>query len=143
MDGSHVLVRRGEVPAAEVAQFIRQVEEELDRAGKARQGPPMVVVRGGEGQETPAPPVRVEVSFPVSPGTPPPAGFEAQSLPPQSVAYTVHHGKPDGLQSAERVLADWVKMKSLHFAADIRRIYIKRGKNPRKDVTEVQIALHR
>jgi len=143
MDGSHALVRRAEVPAAELEQFIRQVEGELDRAGKARQGPPMVVVRGPEGPNGGEPPVRVEVFLPVSAGTAPPEGFEAASLPAQSVAYTVHHGRPDGLGGAERVLADWVKMKSLRFATEVRRIYIKRGKNPRKDVTEVQIPLHR
>ena len=143
MDASHVLVRRGEVPAAEVEQFIRAVEDELSRAGKSRQGPPMVVMRGAEGKGEAEPPVRVEVLLPVPAGTSPPAGFEAASLPPQSVAYTVHHGRPDGLKGAERVLADWVKMKSLHFAEEVRRIYIKRGKNPRKDVTEVQIPLQR
>jgi effector-binding domain-containing protein len=87
--------------------------------------------------------VKVEVLVPVAAGTVPPAGFEAADLPPQSVAYTVHHGKPDGLHSAERVLGEWVKMKSLRFASEVRRIYIKRGKNPRKDVTEVQIPLDR
>jgi effector-binding domain-containing protein len=136
-------VRRGEVKAAELEQFIRQVEGELDRAGKARLGPPMVVVRGPEGPRGGEPPVRVEVFLPVPAGTAPPAGFETASIPAQSVAYTVHHGKPDGLGGAERVLAEWVKMKSLLFAAEVRRVYIKRGKNPRKDVTEVQIPLHR
>jgi effector-binding domain-containing protein len=143
MDGTHALVRRAEVPPAELEQFIRQVESELDRAGKARQGPPMVVLRGPEGPQGAEPPVRVELFLPVSAGTAAPAGFESTSLPPLSVAYTVHHGNPDGLGGAERVLAEWVKMKSLHFAAEVRRIYIKRGKNPRKDVTEVQIPLER
>src|SRR5262245_41783355 len=82
MDGSHVLVRRGEVKTDEVEQFIRQVEEELDRAGRARQGPPIVVLRGAEGGGAGAPPVRVEVLVPVHPGTPPPQGFEAASMPP-------------------------------------------------------------
>ncbi len=143
-DASHVLVKRGAVPASEVEEFIRQVEGDLVRAGSARSGPPMVVMRvhgGGPGEGAPS--VSVEVQLPFPRGTTPPAGFEVASVPPQSVAYTVHHGRPDALGAAEAVLGEWVKMKSLRFAAEVRRIYLKRGKNPRKDVTEVQIPLTR
>jgi effector-binding domain-containing protein len=144
MDAAQVLVRKAAVPAEEVGALIKAVEEELDRAGRQRQGPPTVVMWAEGAQEQGArPPVRVEVRVPVAAGTAPPSGFEVVSIPQQSVAYTVHHGKPDGLGSAERVLTDWVKMKSLRFAAEVRRVYVKRGKNPRKDVTEVQIPLER
>jgi effector-binding domain-containing protein len=144
LDGSHVLVRRGEMQAEEVDEFMRRVEEELHRAGRPRQGPPTVVIRqptGTPGQGAVA--LRVEVRLPVARGTLPPAGFEAESVPPQPVAYTVHHGRADALAAAEAVLADWVKMKSLRFVSEVRRVYLKRGKNPRKDVTEVQIPLTR
>lgn len=143
-DGTHVLVRRAELGAQDLEAFIRTVEDELARAGRPRQGPPMVVVRAPEAApEGPRPPVRVEVMLPVNPGTQPPEGFEAATLAPQAVAYTVHHGRAGTLGGAEAVLAEWVKMKSLRFGGEIRRIYLKRGKNPRKDVTEVQIPLTR
>ncbi len=143
-DASHVLVRRASVNPAEVEAFVRRVEEDLTRAGRGRLGPPMVVVLAPE-RSAPEAQARLEVAvmLAVPPGTPPPHGFEARSLPGQPVAYTVHHGRPDALQAAESVLSAWVKMKSLAFGGEVRRIYLKRGKNPRKDVTEVQIPLSR
>lgn len=104
----------------------------------------MVVVRPpGAPAVGEAAPVRVEVILRATPGSAPPEGFEWASLPPQAVAYTVHHGRAESLGAAEAVLADWVKMKSLRFGDEVRRIYLKRGKNPRKDVTEIQIPLTR
>lgn len=143
-DTSHVLVRRAALNPEELEAFVRSVEEDLTRAGRARQGPPIVVVRAAAGAAPEAPSrLEVAVMLPVPEGTSPPQGFEARSLPGQPVAYTVHHGRPDALPAAESVLSAWVKMKSLAFEGDVRRIYLKRGKNPRKDVTEVQIPLSR
>jgi effector-binding domain-containing protein len=144
VDASHVLVRLGEMQAAEVDEFMAQVEDDLHRAGRPRQGPPTVVIRQPSGTSALGPrALRVEVRLPVAQGTAAPAGFKAESVPAQPVAYTVHHGRADALAAAEAVLADWVKMKSLQFASEVRRVYLKRGKNPRKDVTEVQIPLTR
>jgi effector-binding domain-containing protein len=131
--------------AAEVEQLIQQVEEELVRAGRPRQGPPIVVVNspapGGRASQPGA--VSVDVMMPVAPGTLAPAGFEARSLPPQAVAYTVHHGHAQSLASAEAVLFDWVRIKALKLGGQVRRVYLKRGKNPKKDITELQIPLGR
>ncbi|HEY6098219.1 MAG TPA: GyrI-like domain-containing protein [Anaeromyxobacter sp.] len=143
-DASLVMVRRAALSPEELESFIRSVEEDLTRAGRARQGPPMVVVSGRADPRPDAPPrVEVAVMLPVAAGTSPPQGFEAKSLPGEPVAYTVHHGRSDALLAAEAVLAAWVKMKSLVLSGEVRRIYLKRGKNPRKDVTEVQIPLSR
>jgi len=143
-DASLVMVRRAAVSPDELASFVRSVEEDLTRQGRARQGPPMVVVRKTAGEAPGAAPrFEVAVWVPVAPGTSPPQGFEARSLPGEPVAYTVHHGRADGLGAAESVLAAWVRMKSLAFGLEVRRVYLKRGKNPRKDVTEVQIPLSR
>jgi effector-binding domain-containing protein len=138
------MVRRAAVSPEELGAFVRMVEDDLTRAGRARQGPPMVVMGGkAEAQADTGARLEVAVMLPVAAGTSPPQGFEAKSLPGQAVAYTVHHGRSEGLHAAEAVLSGWVKMKSLALGGEVRRIYLKRGKNPKKDVTEVQIPLSR
>lgn len=143
-DASLVMVRRGAVSPEEIGAFVRSVEEDLTRAGRVRQGPPIVVVNAGPAPASPEPPrLEVSVMLPVASGTSTPQGFEAKNLPGRAVAYTIHHGRADALQGAEAVLAGWVRMKLLPSGGEVRRIYLKRGKNPRKDVTEVQIILSR
>jgi len=105
----------------------------------------MVVVkpRAGDRHETELMVESVDVMVPVAPGMSAPPGFESVSLPSQAVAYTIHHGNAADLSGAEAVLADWVEMKSLRKAGAMRRIYVKQGKNPKKDITEIQIPLER
>jgi effector-binding domain-containing protein len=144
----HFLVRRVEgASSAEVEALVQAAEHDLQRAGRARTGPPMAVLRApaeaGGDLSDPAIPVAVEVRVPVAPGTAAPEGFDVVRCTPRAVAYTIHHGRSDGLRGAEAVLLGWVKMKALRFAGETRRVYVKRGKNPKKDVTEVQIPLER
>jgi len=144
----HFLVRTVEGSSAgEVEALVRAAEHDLQRAGRARTGPSVAVLRAKEQAPDAAPDsaaaVAVEVRVPVAPGTAAPDGFDAVRCTPRSVAYTVHHGRSEGLLGAEAVLLDWVKMKALRFARETRRVYVKRGKNPKKDVTEVQIPLER
>ena len=108
-------------------------------------GPALVVVKpsGGAAPEPGGPVESVDVMVPVAPGMSAPPGFEAVSLPSQPVAYTIHHGNAADLSGAEAVLTDWVEMKSLRRAGALRRIYVKQGKNPKKDITEIQIPLER
>lgn len=103
----------------------------------------MVVVKPRAGDGTPAMVESVDVMVPVAPGMSAPPGFEAVSLPSQPVAYTIHHGSAADLSGAEAVLAAWVQMKALRKAGAMRRIYVKQGKNPKKDITEIQIPLER
>jgi effector-binding domain-containing protein len=87
--------------------------------------------------------VAVEVRLPIARGTRAPEGFESVEVASEPVAYTVHHGPAGGLLAAEEVLVAWIRLKALAGAREVRRVYLKRGKNPRKHVTEVQVPLDR
>jgi len=148
-EGGPHLVRRARLAPEEVEQFVRRVEEELGSAGGARVGAPVAVIGHGGGgaglggPEVPADTVGVEVRVPIARGTPPPDGFESVEYESVPVAYTVHHGPVVGLAAAEEILTGWVRLKALKAVAEVRRVYLKRGKNPRKHVTEVQVPLER
>jgi hypothetical protein len=141
------LVRRARVSPEEVEDFVQRVEEELGSAAGSQVGAPVAVIEGpapepADDAATPGT-VGVEVRVPVTRGTAPPEGFETIEVESVPVAYTVHHGAAGGLPGAEAVLAGWIRLKALRAAAEVRRVYIKRGKNPRKHVTEVQVPLAR
>ncbi len=145
-EGGPHLVRRARVAPDEVEDFVRRVEEELQNASGARGGPPTAVIEPREPEPAPeaaGPTVGVEVRVPVTRGTQPPEGFEAIEVESVPVAYTVHHGASAGLGAAQDVLVDWIRLKALGAVSEVRRVYLKRGKNPRKHVTEVQVPLRR
>lgn len=149
-EGGPHLVRRARVAPGEVEEFVRHVEEELAGTAGPRPGIPVAVIEGlhmePEGAKD-APPdpetIGVEVRVPVSRGTLAPEGYESVEVESVPVAYTVHHGAATGLRAAEDVLTGWIKLKALRAVAEVRRVYLKRGKNPRKHVTEVQVPLAR
>lgn len=149
-EGGPHLVRRTRLAPDEVEDFVRRVEEELGNTASPRTGAPVAVIEGlsldapDAGGPAPDPQtVDVEVRVPVSRGTLAPEGYEAIEVASVPVAYTVHHGAAAGLRAAEDVLAGWIRLKALRAVAEVRRVYIKRGKNPRKHVTEVQVPLER
>jgi hypothetical protein len=141
-------VRKASVRPEEIEDFVRQAEEALRSTGRSHNGPPVAVLRERAAPTASAPDApgavfEVEVRLPVVEGTAPPTGFTTLEVPAMSVAYTVHHGAAQGLPGAEEVLEGWVKMKALKAVRHVHRVYIKRGKNPRKHVTEVQLELER